>query len=157
MRPAWLVVSLLVSSIVYLSANLLLGPHNERALAELQSHHDRLEANLKELRTRRDELSARVDLLRRSSDAIRLEARALQYYQNGEQVIRIDRYPVAQSTLSPGTVIRGRPVASDHAPTSRLLAALAGLSTLVLLFVTGRAEGDRRRAVQPATMRRASR
>lgn len=158
MKVSWIVLALLVSAAVFLASNLVFSTYNSAGYAALLDHHERLAANIEDLHARRNELGAQADLLARSGEAVRLEARRLQLYQDGEQVVRIDGYDADDAALSPGRVLRGRPLAGDSSLTARVAAVVAGIVTLVVLMMVDHPRQTQGKAPHHAgEIRRASR
>ncbi len=106
MKLPQLGVALLISSIVYLIGALIASPYGPTSYRKLEAHVERLESNVRDLRRLQNELVARADQYRRSADAVAVEARRLQYYEPGEEVIRIAESYRPNRSISSGTIVR---------------------------------------------------
>ncbi len=138
MKISHLVTAILVSLVVILSGNLIFGIYNTDGYEVLAAHRDRLAANVQELEERHRQLEARVELLRRSSDAVEMEARDLQYYAPDEIVIRLEDANPRKSQQSPGRIILGGPVASWNRALLRIAALVVGGIVLLFLVISDR-------------------
>lgn len=138
MKVSHLATAALVSIVVILSGNLLFGVYSGDRYEELVAHRDRLAENVEELKHRHTALQARVELLRRSSDAVAVEARRLQYYAGDEIVIRIDEMPSRPSQQSPGRVILGRTETHANRRLLRFIAFVAGVGSFLVLVLSDR-------------------
>lgn len=152
MKLSYLAAALLVSSAVYLGGMLAFSSYNPRAYDDLETHVERLERNVAELRTLNRTLVARAELYRRSSDAVAVQARRLQYYSPGQEVIRLRNPDGSASAESPGAIVRRPPASSDYRAYVRVAAAVAFFLTIAASLVM-EAGGGRSAHV----MRRASR
>jgi len=151
MKLSFLGLAGLVAAIVYLSGTLLLSPYSRDAFRELEAHRERLERNVEQLRELNRRLVAEAELYRRSSDAVTVQARPLQYYEPGQEVIRLENGADRSTTRSPGAILRRPGRAPDRRAYIRVAALIAFLLTLLAQIMTEPAD----RRVQP--MRRASR
>jgi cell division protein FtsB len=145
MKATHLVTALLASVVVMLSVNLAFGARNGHAYETLDAHRTRLEANVGELKERQRTLQARIELLRRSSDAVAVEARSLQYYDSDEIVIRIEGNTDRAIAQSPGRVILYGADSSDQRSIVRFSGIGAGVLVLLVLMMVDR-KRDRRTA-----------
>jgi len=151
MKFSFLGVAGLVAAIVYLSGALLLSQYSREGFRELQAYSERLEGNVEQLRELNRGLVAQAELYRRSSDAVTVQARPLQYYEPGQEVIRLGDGTDRSTTRSPGTILRRPARPPDRRAYIRVAALIA---FLLALFVQLAVEPGDRRAQQ---MRRASR
>lgn len=137
MKLSHFVTAGLVTVVVALAGNLFVAPYNSEAYETLHHHKVRLENNLEDLKRRQAELRSTIELLTRSSDAVRVEARSLGLYDEGETVVRIEEMHGRTRSLSPGSLI-ARPVPeSGRRGLVRVVAGLAGLMTLLGLVLGG--------------------
>ncbi|MFW5716756.1 MAG: hypothetical protein ACOC0E_04845 [Spirochaetota bacterium] len=137
MRLSNLGVAVLAAAVVYLSGLLLLSEYSGQAYDRLADHADRLEENVRDLRERHRTLVARAELYRRSSDAVAVEARRLQYYEPGQQVVRVTTDAGRIIRQSPGAILRRPAERQDQRVYARIAAVVAFLlALLVQLMVT---------------------
>ncbi len=135
MKLSFVAVAGLVASVVYLSGSLLVSQYSDEAYRALEAHAERLEENVRTLRTLNRSLTAEAELYRRSSDAVAVQARPLQYYREGQEVIRIDDARLRRQSRSPGTILRRPPVQPDRRAYVRVAALIAFLLALFVQFV----------------------
>lgn len=128
-----LLPAILLASLVYLAGSLIVAPYGDRSYALLQAHKNRLSQNVLELRRLNQELRARAELLQRSADAVRLEARALGYYGESEEVLRFRGSEPARRAQTPGTIIR----APEDPPQRFLYVRLAALFSFLFTMLVG--------------------
>jgi len=152
MKSSQLATALLISICVYLAGTLLFGSYSDPALRDLEAYVARVQANVEDLASRQNRLVAQAELLRRSTDAVRVEARRLQYYREGEQVIRVENHTDREMVQSPGVVMRFTSVYPDHSRLIRIAAVAAFLLSLFLQIAL-----DRHPSSTYSSMRRASR
>lgn len=143
MRVGHVAIALLVSAVVLLVGNLVFSGYNDRAFAELQRHHERLSAHVDELRALQRELVATAELYRRSSDAIAVEARSLQYYRDAETVIRPVDGPSEGFPYHPGTHVMRPPVSDDRRSDVRVAALATFLLVLLIQLVAATRRPER--------------
>jgi hypothetical protein len=135
MRASFVAVAVLVGSLVYLAGALVASPYRRESYQALEAHLVRLESNIAELKSHHAELIARAELYRRSSDAVTVEARRLQYYMPDQSVVRIGNVVPRQLTESPGAILRRPPPAPDRREYVRVAAMLAFLTSLLFQVV----------------------
>ncbi len=152
MKLSHLGVALLVAGVVYLSGTLLASDYNQAAFERLSDHAVRLEENVEQLRRLNARLAATVELYRRSPDAVAVEARRLQYYEPGQQVIRTGDAHRGSLSRSPGTILRRPEQGSDRRSYVRAAALVAFALALFLQLLV---DSERGRGAQE--IRRASR
>ncbi|MFW6313162.1 MAG: septum formation initiator family protein [Spirochaetota bacterium] len=152
MKLSYVAVAGLVASIVYLCGALLVSQYSGDAQSALEAHVERLEENVRKLEIRNRSLVAEAELYRRSSDAVAVQARPLQYYETGQGVIRIDNAPIRGRSRSPGTIVRRPPDRPDRLGYVRIAAVIAFLASI---FVQSLLEPAHPRPAH--VMRRASR
>lgn len=138
MKVSHVALAILLGISVALTGNLIVAPYSARGYRELEAHRDRLEANIAELQGIHETLAGQVELLTRSTDAVRVEARNLGYYDPGETVIRIENAPSAGAPKSPGRIILELPPQKDRRAVVRVVALLVALSAFVVLAVNSR-------------------
>jgi len=144
MKLSFVAVAGLVASVVYLSGSLLVSQYSDDAHRTLEAHADRLAQNVAELRILNRSLVAEAELYRRSSDAVAVQARPLQYYEAGQEVIRIDDATDRVQSRSPGTIVRRPPQRPDRRAYVRIAALVSFLLSLFVQFL-----------IEPANVRRA--
>jgi cell division protein FtsB len=125
MKVSHATAAVLVSIVVFLAGNLLSAPYNSQAYHDLLAQKTRVIGNLEELRQNQAELQARIELLQRSADAIRVESRALGYYEAEETVVRNEFPQAATSFQSPGRIVRVTKPEGGRRRFSAIAAALA--------------------------------
>lgn len=128
MKLSHLGFALLISCIVYLIGALIASPYGPTSYRRLEAHVERLESNVRDLRRLQKELIARAELYRRNADAVAVEARRLQYYEPGEEVIRISESSRLSSSISPGAIVRTPPREADRRAPLRI----ATIATFVI-------------------------
>ena len=137
MKVSQLAVSLMIAACVYLAGTLLFGRYNTESYEELESAVVRLQDNLVDLQHTSDALYGQIDLLRRSRDTVRVAARDLQLYADGESVVRFSSYNPRAGAVSPGSQIRYHLSRPDYRPAIRAAALLAFVVSLLLQVVAG--------------------
>ena len=157
MRASYVAVALLAGTLVYLAGALVASPYRRESYQALEAHLVRLESNIEDLKTRHRELVARAELYRRSSDAVTVQARRLQYYMAGQSVVRIGESTSRPPTESPGTILRRPPRAADRRDYVRVAALIAFLLTLLHQLVQEARDLREGRGLRDQEMRRDSR
>jgi hypothetical protein len=152
MKLSQLARAALFAVVVYLGGTLLYSGYNQDAYRALSDYADRLETNVEELRLRHERLVALADLYRRSPDAVAVQARQLQLFENGDEVIRIDGAGNTSTVQSPGAVVRHRPAVVDRRSVARIAALVAFVLAFVIQLVLSPSDDSRAQV-----MRRASR
>jgi len=130
MKLSFVVVAGLVAAVVYLAGSLLVSQYSDDAQRQLESHLERLEENVMNLKTLNRRLIAEAELYRRSSDAVAVQARPLQYYEARQEVIRIGDARVSGRSRSPGTIVRRPSQPPDRRGYVRVAALIGFLLTL---------------------------
>lgn len=88
MNPTKFVVCAWLATAAFCLLQIVFGPTGLVETARVQDQKHRLEARLESLRAENLRLAARYEALRTSQDEVRLEARALGWFQPGETPVR---------------------------------------------------------------------
>jgi cell division protein FtsB len=152
MKLSHVFAALLAALVVHLAGMLLFSTYNAQAYDELLAHAERLERNVEQLRATQRELVAKAELYRRSSDAVAVEARRLQYYGPDQEVVRLTDREARSETRSPGTIVRRPSEPPDRRSYIRLGAVIAFVLALLAQLLADPASPRRSHE-----MRRASR
>ncbi len=135
---------LTVTILTYLLFSLIWAEYGVLGYARLETYRGRLESNIDRLDDRQAELSAETRSLRTDADRIRVEARKLGYYREGEGLVRLEGYDPQAVATSPGALVK-RPAERrdrrDHAAIIRAAAASAGLLALFVMLLLEQREG----------------
>jgi hypothetical protein len=98
---------------------------------QLQNYQKVLGENIEELQKIHQNLAIDLRDLSSNPDTIRQKARALGYYEEGEQVLRIEGLKMHRETKSIGSILRRNVVSSGQNPVFHII----GLSIALLTFV----------------------
>jgi len=88
MKGTKLLLSFWLSTVAFCVLQIVFGPAGLVQTARLQEYQTRLDSRLEALQGENLRLKTRYDALRTSTEAVRLEARALGYFRPGETPVR---------------------------------------------------------------------
>ncbi len=151
MKLSHIGVAVLVSSTIYLIGALIASPYGPTSFRMLEAHVERLEVNVRDLRRLQKELVARAELYRRNADAVTVEARRLQYYEAGQEVIRIADSSPRNRSISPGTIVRSPPAQPDRRGPVRIAALITFVTALILQVALSRRPSRVRHEIRRAS------
>ena len=138
MRTAHLVAAVAAGIVAGSVASAVFSPAGIIAYTALHSYRAELRANLDSLTEINQRLSAYQQALTSSPELIRLQARQLNYYREGERVIRIQDGPRPASFYEVGRVVARPPAFRNQRAGFVVLGLAAGVMVYIALLLVGR-------------------
>jgi cell division protein FtsB len=133
-----LLTAVYTGCMVFFLLNLVYGSRGIQSVGGLYLQEQKIRQNLSELKKTGKLLSGELEALKSSSELIRLKARSLGYFKNGEKVLFIPGMVSLENRRNPGNIVYRDPDGPRYAPLFRALAFIAGVFILFILTV-----GDR--------------
>jgi len=121
-----------IGLITYLLLGIFLGQAGVLESQRLLAYRSRLEANITDLDRIQAKLSERVQSLQSDPENVRLKARALGYFEPGENLIRLPGYDPNVEVTSPGALVYRTDHPSDPRSLFRAIAFGVGLLTYLM-------------------------
>lgn len=132
---SYLLYSLLVGLVIYSLLNFTEGDTGLEAMNRVESYRNLLNSNLDEINKINSELTVEFDALSSDSEMIKLKARALGYYDQGDHLVHIENWNPNYNEYNPGVVVkREYRIDVDEQP-FRLMAISGTLFVLVLTIL----------------------
>jgi cell division protein FtsB len=129
-----LLVSLYIGFVIYSLLVLVWGPSGYVSLKSLNNYKYKLQQNNRELVDLHEKLRTQLESLKYDSELIRLYARSLGYFDDDEQVIRVENYSNQRNFYSVGRMIRHKQTNSDLRPLFRTFSCAA---VIIVFFLFG--------------------
>lgn len=140
-----MLLSLYIGFVIYSLLVLIWGPSGYFSLKSLNNYKNKLQQNNRELVDLHERLKIQLESLKYDSELIRLYARSLGYFDDGEQVIRVENYSNERNFYSVGRMIQQKQKNRDFRPLFRTLACSAVIIVFLLFGMVKRKEhGDKK-------------
>ena len=140
-----LLISLYIGFVIYSLLVLIWGPSGYFSLKSLNNYKNKLQQNNRELVDLHERLKIQLESLKYDSELIRLYARSLGYFDDGEQVIRVENYSNERNFYSVGRMIQQKQKNRDFRPLFRTFACSAVIIVFLLIGMVKRKEhGDKK-------------
>ena len=134
MRLIRIVVSLYITLLVVVLMELSVGRAGLLAYRSVASYHEVLLDNLSELKEINSRLNREFEQLATNPEKIRLEARELGYFEDGEKIVKLEGRSREKRFFEVGRIIRW---SGAHRDNRTLIRIILGLLPPVLYVLSG--------------------
>lgn len=135
-----LLLSLYIGFVIYSLLVLIWGPSGYFSLKSLNIYKYKLQQNNRELVDLHEQLKTQLESLKYDSELIRLYARSLGYFDDREQVVRVENYSNQRNFYSVGRMIQLKQTDRDLRPLFRTFSCAAVIIVFLLFGMAKRKE-----------------